>query len=73
MHIEIPEGQRLFLWSTQEWSKLVVAKDEDHAYEAVIQYRMQACGQTREEAQGWFEHDDCLDEMTLPLDVIQAE
>jgi hypothetical protein len=73
MQVEVPDGWRLFLWSTQEWSKLVVAPDEEQAYEAAIRFRQEACGQTREEAEGWFQRDDCLDEVPLPLGVILAQ
>lgn len=73
MQIKIPEGWRLFAWTTQGEPavRLIVAPDEDAAYEAVIVARMNL-GQTREEAEGWFQHDDRLDEVAVALGVIHA-
>lgn len=74
--IEIPEGWKLYAWTTQHHTSLVTAPDEEHAYEAVVKYRQDAFEQTREEAEGWFEKDDRLDEIGLTtlgtLEVIRA-
>lgn len=73
MQIKIPEGWRLFAWTTQSEPavRLIVAPYEAAAYEAAIIARMNL-GQTRKEAEGWFEHDDRLDEVAVALGVIHA-
>ena len=73
MQIKIPEGERLFAWTTQSEPpvRLIVAPNEAAAFEAAILIRMNL-GQTREEAEGWFQHDDRLDEVAVGLGVIHA-
>ena len=72
MQIDVPEGWQLYAWTTQEWARLVAAPDAERAYEAVIRFRMDELGQTREEAEGWFEEGDRLEELWLPRSIISA-
>lgn len=73
MQIKIPEGWRLFAWTTagEPPVRLIAAPGEDAAHEAAITVRMNM-GQTRKEAEGWFQHDDRLDEVAVGLGVIHA-
>ena len=51
----------VYAWSCHgEFASLIVARDEEDAYEQAIKHRMESCDQTRKEAEGWYEEEDFI-------------
>lgn len=50
----------LFAWDFHSTGRLIEADNWDDAYEKAIAFRMRDGGQTREEAEEWFEKEDVL-------------
>jgi hypothetical protein len=63
MQIEIPEDWAVFAWNCGDAGVfLIVAPDQEHAYERAIDVREEEAD-SREEAERWFEKNDSLDEV----------
>lgn len=61
--IEVPEGEKLFIWTTSSSVTPIVAPSMQRAVEVALLNRVEKGGQTPEEAIGWFHKDDQLVEV----------
>jgi hypothetical protein len=75
LQIQVPEGQRLFIWSTGESVTPITAKDEDEAFRKVIAFRMTLVEGTEqerlEEALAWHRKNDTL--LEVDCDELEVE
>lgn len=62
----LAESGRLWAWSAADGARtvLILADDEDEAYEKAIAERMKVSGEDRANEEGWFEHHDELFQLT---------
>jgi len=72
MVIELGESGRLFVWDNGEFTRLVVAKDEEEAYRKVIAWRLRYAADVGEAA-AWFDRNDTLEEVDVEGGVLDME